>query len=835
MAIQGARATKTTECTAFAPTRSNRCLWDDGRHDDCRRALTQRRISARIGSIAESATLAVDAKAKALKAAGRPVIGFGAGEPDFPTPDPIVEAAVDRGPRTRATTATPRPAACPSCAGDRREDARDSGYAGRAGPGAGHQRRQAGGLPGVRHAARPRRRGAAAGAVLDHLPGGHRLAGGVPVAVLADETQGYLVTVDQLEAARTDRTKVLLFCSPSQPDRRGLPAGAGRGDRPLGGRARHLGRHRRDLRAPGLRRRRRSPRCRSRCPSWPTTCVVLNGVAKTYAMTGWRVGWMIGPADVDHGRHQPAVARARPTSQRRPAGRARGGVRRPDRGRDDAARRSTGAARRSSRCCARSPGFECPEPQGAFYAYPSVKGALGREIGGQVASTSAELAELILDEAEVAVVPGEAFGTPGLPAALLRARRRRPRRRSRPDPAPARRERGAARRHDRIERRCRRRTCTCTSPARCGTRPSSSSPTEQGVALPDALTDGLAAGAVGRRRARLVPLPAALRRRPVASCGREDARATAGPRGGRGRRGRGLALAGDPGRPERLRLAVRRHHGRSPTWSSTRPATPARAPASRSRSSSPPTGPGTRSTPGRWPGLPCSTPAAGVVGFGLSNDERRGDAARRSRGVRARRAGPACCRRPTAASCSGPETSGPASTCSTPDGSATVCGPSRTRRCSTAWPTAASRLEVCPLSNVGLGVYPEPARCPCARSTTRASSSRSAPTTRCSSGRGWWRSTGSPGAARLHGRRAGGAGQDVGPRLHGPRRRTGSAPRRHRHLAGHACPSGWDPPPARIDMPVPCGFALPFRHSDCGPRGVRHKRAATQAPVSARC
>ena len=143
------------------------------------------------------------------------------------------------------------------------------------------------------------------------------LAGGVPVVVPTDESTGFRVTVEQLEAARTERTKVLLFVSPSNPTGRGVPARRGRGHRPLGRRARHLGRHRRDLRAPRLRTATSSPRCRCWCPSWPTRCVVVNGVAKTYAMTGWRVGLDDRARRTSIGRgDQPPVARHLERGQR---------------------------------------------------------------------------------------------------------------------------------------------------------------------------------------------------------------------------------------------------------------------------------------------------------------------------------------------------------------------------------------------------------------------------------------------------------------------------------------------------------------------------------------
>ena len=260
-------------------------------------STTPRRISNRIGSIAESATLAVDAKAKALKAAGRPVIGFGAGEPDFPTPPAIVAAAA-------AACADPR----------------------------NHRYTPAAGLPELREAIAAKTRRdtgleVAASQVLvtnggkqavyqafatlvdpgDEVllpapywttyPEAIALAGGTPVIVQCGPEADYLPSVEQLEAARTERTKALLLVLAVQPDRRGGLSGADRGGRPVGRRARHLGDHRRDLRAPDLRRRRGGVDAGGGARAG-RSCVVLNGVAKTYAMTGWRVGWLIGPADV---------------------------------------------------------------------------------------------------------------------------------------------------------------------------------------------------------------------------------------------------------------------------------------------------------------------------------------------------------------------------------------------------------------------------------------------------------------------------------------------------------------------------------------------------------
>ncbi|MEU3711566.1 pyridoxal phosphate-dependent aminotransferase [Streptomyces catenulae] len=370
-----------------------------------------RRVSARVGAISESATLAVDAKAKALRAAGRPVIGFGAGEPDFPTPDYIVEAAV-------AACRTPK-------------------Y---------HRYSPAGGLPELKSAivAKTRRDSGYAvepsevlvtnggkqaiyeafAALLDPgdevivpapywttYPESIRLAGGVPVPVVADETTGYRVGVEQLEAALTGRTKVLVFVSPSNPTGAVYP--------------------REQVEAIG--------RWAARHGLWVLTdeiyehlvygdaefcslpvvvpelrdrCVVVNGVAKTYAMTGWRVGWMLGPKDVVKAAtnlQSHATSNVANVSQAAAVAALSG-----DLTAVDAMRTAFDRRRRTIvRMLNEIDGVVCPEPEGAFYAYPSVKGLLGKEIRGRRPGSSAELAELILEEAEVAVVPGEAFGTPG--------------------------------------------------------------------------------------------------------------------------------------------------------------------------------------------------------------------------------------------------------------------------------------------------------------------------------------------------------------------------------------------------------------------------------------
>jgi aspartate aminotransferase len=372
---------------------------------------TGRRVSARIGGIAESATLAVDAKAKALKAAGRPVIGFGAGEPDFPTPAYIVEAAVEacRDPRNhRYTPAGGLPELKAAIVAKTR---RDSGYEIEAS----QVLVTNGGKQAIYEAFAtlldPGDEVLLPAPYWTTYPEAIRLAGGVPVEVLADETQDYKVTVDQLAAAVTDRTKAVLFCSPSNP--------TGAVDTPA--EVEEIGRwileqglwvvtdeiyeH---LTYGGVS----TTSMPVVVPELADRCVVVNGVAKTYAMTGWRVGWLIGPTDVVKAAtnlQSHATSNVSNVAQRAAVAALEGDLSAVAEMREAFDRRR----RTMVRMLNEIPGIECPEPTGAFYAYPSVKGVLGREVGGRTPSTSAELAEVILEEAEVAVVPGEAFGAPG--------------------------------------------------------------------------------------------------------------------------------------------------------------------------------------------------------------------------------------------------------------------------------------------------------------------------------------------------------------------------------------------------------------------------------------
>lgn len=372
---------------------------------------TERRVSRRIGGIAESATLAVDAKAKALKAAGRPVIGFGAGEPDFPTPDYIVEAAVEacRDPRNhRYTPAGGLPELKQAIVDKTR---RDSGYE--------VEPSQVlvtnGGKQAIYEAFAtmldPGDEVIVPAPYWTTYPESVRLAGGVPVEVLADETQDYKVTVEQLEAARTERTKVLLFNSPSNP----TGAVYGRDEVEAIGRwalehglwvmTDEIYEH---LVYDGLE----TASMPVVVPELAGRCVVVNGVAKTYAMTGWRIGWMIGPQDVVKAAtnlQSHATSNVSNVAQRAAVAAVSGDL--------SAVERMKSAFDRRRRTIVTMlneiDGVVCPQPKGAFYAYPQVRGLLGRTIDGVTPTTSAELAELILDKAEVAAVPGEAFGAPG--------------------------------------------------------------------------------------------------------------------------------------------------------------------------------------------------------------------------------------------------------------------------------------------------------------------------------------------------------------------------------------------------------------------------------------
>ncbi|QOR47210.1 pyridoxal phosphate-dependent aminotransferase [Trueperella pecoris] len=368
------------------------------------------RVSQRLAALQPSATLAVDAKAKALKAAGKPVIGFGAGEPNFPTPAHIVHAAEE-------AAADPK----------------------------NHKYTIAKGLPELREAIATKTK-SDSGVVVDPdniivtnggkqavfqafvsllddsdeailpapywttYPEAITLCGGVPVEVFAGSDQDYKVTVDQLEAARTDKTKVLLLCSPSNPTGSVYS--------------------RDELRAIGewalehgiwiisdeiyehLLYAGEMAYILDVVPELQNQAIIVNGVAKTYAMTGWRVGWMHGPADV---MKKVANFQSHITSNvNNVAQRAAIAALTGDQGVVEEMKEAFDRRRKTLVSMLRDiDGFDVPEPTGAFYVFPNVQAVLGKDINGRVAQTTTELAEIILEEAEVAVVPGEAFGAPG--------------------------------------------------------------------------------------------------------------------------------------------------------------------------------------------------------------------------------------------------------------------------------------------------------------------------------------------------------------------------------------------------------------------------------------
>lgn len=367
-------------------------------------------VSQRLSAIEESATLAIDARAKALRAEGEPVIGFGAGEPDFPTPDHIVAAAIE---------------ACRNPAN--------------------HKYTPAAGLPDLRQAVADEAKRTAGidltpgqvvitnggkGAVFAGLaalidpgdevlmpapywvtyPEAIGLAGGIMKVIPTDVQSGFRATVDQLEAARTPKTKALVFVSPSNP------SGAVYTPAEVEAIGKWAGAHGiwvltdeiydhlvyGDARFSSI----------AAVPEAADRVVIVNGVSKTYAMTGWRVGWLIGPEPVAKAviRFQSHISSNVGNVSQRAALAALTGP-------DDAIQDMRAAFDRRRRTMTSMlqaiPGVTAIDPEGAFYAFPSVEGLLGRPLGGKQAATSMELAALLLDEIKIAVVPGEAFGADG--------------------------------------------------------------------------------------------------------------------------------------------------------------------------------------------------------------------------------------------------------------------------------------------------------------------------------------------------------------------------------------------------------------------------------------
>jgi len=371
------------------------------------------RTSARLAAIAESATLAVDAKAKALKAKGENVIGFGAGEPDFPTPDNIVEAAVRACREPKHHKYSPAAGLPELREAIAMKTMRDSGFE--------CQASQVLVTNGGKHAVFT-----AFAALCDPgdevicpapywttYPEAITLAGGVPVIIQTDETTGFKVTIDQLDAALTPRTKVLLFVSPDNPSgaiyspEEVEAIGRWAVDKGVWVLTDEIYEHlvygdNRFVSMPTV------------VPELANQCVIVNGVAKTYAMTGWRVGWMIGPSDIIKASinfQSHSTSNVTNVAQIAALEAVSGDLSAVAMMRETFARRAVTMHRMINDI----PGVSAIVPQGAFYCYPNFSSLLGRPLGpkGTVSATTLELADVILDQAKVAFVPGEAFGTPG--------------------------------------------------------------------------------------------------------------------------------------------------------------------------------------------------------------------------------------------------------------------------------------------------------------------------------------------------------------------------------------------------------------------------------------
>jgi aspartate aminotransferase len=369
------------------------------------------RISRRIAAIAESATLKVDAKAKALQAAGKPVISYAAGEPDFPTPQHIVEAAViaARDPKNhKYTPAVGLPDLREAIA---QKTLRDSGTE----ITANQVIVTNGGKQAVYQAfatiVDPGDEVLMPTPYWTTYPEAIALAGGVPVEVFAGSDQNYLVTVEQLEAARTPKSKVLLFVSPSNPtgsvySREQVEAiGKWAYDNGLWVITDEIYQN---LSYDGLK----AYSITEVVPELIDRTIMVNGVAKSYAMTGWRLGWMAGPLDAIKAAanlQSHLTSNVSNISQRAAIAALTG----PQ---DEVLAMREAFDRRRGVAVAelnKIPGWVAPTPQGAFYVYSDVTGLLGKEWGGKLINTSLELCDYILDAAEVALVPGEAFGPSG--------------------------------------------------------------------------------------------------------------------------------------------------------------------------------------------------------------------------------------------------------------------------------------------------------------------------------------------------------------------------------------------------------------------------------------
>ncbi len=369
------------------------------------------RVSHLLGGLAPSATLAVDAKAKAMKAAGEPVIGYGAGEPDFPTPVHIVEAAAKACYDPSNHKYTPTAGLQELREAIVAKSMRDSGLE--------ITPNQVLVTNGGKHAIIT--------ALMSKLDPGDEvlipapywttypeavyLAGGKSIPVMTRDENGFRVTVEELERARTAKTRMLIFVSPSNPSgavvRPDDVAAIGRwaAEHDIWVLCDEIYEHlvygdARSVSLPVV------------APELGDRWIVVNGVAKTYAMTGWRIGWMISAPDVMNAAvnyQSQTTSNMSNISQRAAIAALNGDL-------SAVYEMRTAFDRRRQLMTSMLndiDGVTCPEPEGAFYCYPNVTGLLGRELGGRHANSSSELAANLLKFIKVAVVPGEAFGTPG--------------------------------------------------------------------------------------------------------------------------------------------------------------------------------------------------------------------------------------------------------------------------------------------------------------------------------------------------------------------------------------------------------------------------------------
>jgi aspartate aminotransferase len=373
--------------------------------------VSKPRISKRIGAIAESATLKVDAKAKALQAEGKAVISYAAGEPDFPTPAHIVEAAVAaaKDPKNhRYTPAVGLPELREAIAVKTKADSGTEIAASQVVV-------TNGGKQAVYQAFAvlldPGDEVLLPSPYWTTYPEAIALAGGKSVEVFAGSDQNYMVTVEQLEAARTPKTKAMLLCSPSNPtgsvySKEQIKA---IGEWAL---ANEIWVVSDEIYQNVIYDGKRAYSITEVVPAMKDLTIMVNGVAKSYAMTGWRLGWMAGPADA-----MKAAANLQSHLSSNVNNIAQRAAIAALTGPQDEIKAMVDAFDRRRHLAVTELGkisnWLAPMPEGAFYVYSDVRGLLGKSWGGKVINTSLELCDYILDTAEVALVPGEAFGPSG--------------------------------------------------------------------------------------------------------------------------------------------------------------------------------------------------------------------------------------------------------------------------------------------------------------------------------------------------------------------------------------------------------------------------------------